>query len=252
MKAPVPFRVSLATVVTLAGVLPLLLGGGGCAAKVHVPTVGNPAAGPAVKISRVTDRRVFGFNTRDARSPSVVGSVAPNKATTSRAIAVSFDPRTKAWENVLLPADQSVETLIEEVLTRAFRDAGYRVIREGAAEYNTALPVETDIRQYWMRFTQNEWGVTTLEFETRLLITAHLAPFENGEEVHRKFQLRSVDDISFAWPKVMNRGLQDLARSVRERLDAGKAGGGRRSHVPHHDLTNIGTGYRFEEHVAGV
>jgi hypothetical protein len=158
----------------------------------------------------------------------------------------------KAWENVLLPADQSVETLVEEVLTRAFREAGYRVILKGEAEYETALPVETDIRQYWMQFSQNQWGVTTLEFETRLLITAHLAPFESGEEVHRNIQLRSVDDIKFAWPKVMNRGLQDLARGIRERLEDGKASGGRRSHLPRHHLTNIGTGYRFEERVAGV
>lgn len=125
----------------------------GCATTrgvIDVPaTMGaNPPSGPAVRIDRVTDRRVFEIDPRQANIPSLMNDAEiKDPKITSRAIARKRGGFGKALGDILLPEGRTVMKVVEEALTRSLQDAGYRVVSKQDPEAATAIPVEADIEQ---------------------------------------------------------------------------------------------------------
>lgn len=206
-----------------AGIAVALLAlGSGCATSrgeldIRVPAMANPANGAPVKIVSVMDRRVFQISPPSADIPSLKDDDITNKAITSRAVARKRNAYGKALGDILLPEGRTVEMLVKEALTRAFREAGYRVLEPGDADYETALPVSAEIEQFWSWFTPGFWAIT-LEFEARVKISGPVAPFHQGEVVRGYARVKSGGATSSIWTEVIHQGLEDLIGNIKTRL----------------------------------
>lgn len=197
----------------LAGLL-----GSGCATNrgimdVQFTVPEDPASGKAVKIVRVTDRRMFEAAPRDPSVPSLKGNEIEDKAITSRAIARKRNGYGKALGDILLPEGRTVEDLVRESLTSSFREAGYRVVEDG----DKAVPVEADIDQFWAWFTPGFWALS-LEFETEVKIKGNLPSYKNGKTVRGYVKLHSQAATTAAWQNTIQKGLDNFAEEVKGAL----------------------------------
>ena len=128
----------------VGGAIGLMLAGSGCASygtldlRVQVPD--NPKEGRAVAILRVTDKRQFiqprgwgNFNMTVPRTDLLHRADVGNTAVTTRAIAYKTPKFFRAPGVYLLPEGRGVEDVVRELLTRSFREAGYRVVDPASA-----------------------------------------------------------------------------------------------------------------------
>ena len=201
----------------LAGLL-----GSGCATNrgimdVRLDVPQNPSSGKAVKIVRVTDRRVFETAPRTASVPSLKGNEIDDKAITSRAIARKRNGYGKALGDILLPEGRTVEDLVRESLTKSFREAGYRVVEnEDGAK---AVPIEADIDQFWSWFSPGFWALS-LEFEAKVQVKGDVPSYQNGKSVRGYVLLHSQAATTAAWQNTIQKGLDNFAAEVKGGLAA--------------------------------
>src|SRR5262245_65653082 len=105
---------------------------GGCAInrsvlKVQVQPSTDPASGQEVSIMKVTDNRIFELKPAKPSTPSLKAGDVTNKAITSRAVARKRNGWGMTMGDILLPEGRTVEDLVKEALTKAFRESGYKV-----------------------------------------------------------------------------------------------------------------------------
>ena len=124
------------------------------------PAVPDPAAGATVIINSVIDKRVFEESPTDASVATLKEGSATDKALTSRVVARKGPATGKPLGNVLLSPGQTVEGLVQEHLTAALREAGYRVAPAGKPAPAGALPMDVDIRTFWAWFEPGFWFIT--------------------------------------------------------------------------------------------
>jgi len=176
----------------------------------------NPEKGIAVKIIRVTDSRVFEKAPRQPSIPSLRDGAIDNRAITSRAIARKRNGYGKALGDIVLPEGRTVEMLVAEALTKAFRDAGYQVA--GSNDTTTvAIPVEAEIEQFWSWITPGAWSIGVF-FETTVNIKCDLASFKSGEKVSGKIHLQSQAVTTRAWSNTINKGIEAFINEMKNRL----------------------------------
>lgn len=186
--------------------------GSGCATNrgimdVQLDVPLDPASGQAVKIVRVTDLRKFELAPRAPSVPSLKGGEIDDPAITSRAIARKRNGYGKALGDILLPEGRTVEDLVRESLTKALREAGYRVVAaEGTAK---AIPIEADIEQFWSWFTPGFWALS-LEFEAKVQIKGNLPSYKDGSLVRGYVLLHSQAATTAAWQNTIQKGLDNL------------------------------------------
>lgn len=200
----------------------VVLLGSGCAVNrgtldVRVSEPQNPATGTAVTFSRVTDRRVFEAAPSNPSTPSLKGAEIGNKAITSRAIARKRNTYGQALGDILLPEGRTVEDLIREAMTKAFRDAGYRVLASPMGSNERAIPVEADIEQFWSWVTPGFWAVG-LECETKVKITGDVPAFRNGMLVRGYVQLHVQAVGTAQWRNVVNKGIEAFTEELRKQI----------------------------------
>lgn len=207
---------------TMAG-LPfavLILAISGCATTrgildVRSDTGVNPASGQAVKITSVTDSRKFEISPGSASIPSLKGDEIANKAITSRAIARKRNSYGKALGDILLPEGRTVNMLVSDAVTRAFRESGYRVLTRSDPGYDSAKPVGVDIQQFWAWMTPGFWAIS-LEFETRLKIGGDNRA--SGKTVRGYIRKKSGAAGSGTWMETVNAGIEDLVTNLKKEL----------------------------------
>ncbi len=206
----------LVGVAMLAGLI-----GSGCATNrgildVRIDVPQDPAAGKAVRIEQVRDKRVFEVAPREASIPSLKGAEINDQAITSRAIARKRNGYGKAIGDILLPEGRTVEDLVREALTKSFREAGYRVVA-GDAKADKAVSIEADIEQFWAWFTPGFWAVS-LEFEAKVAIKGNVKAFKEGKTVRGYVQLHSQAAVTGAWLNTLNKGLENFTAEVKGEL----------------------------------
>jgi hypothetical protein len=199
-----------------------MLLGSGCATNrgildVRISESPNPATGPAVTISRVTDRRVFEAAPRQASVPSLKGGEIGDKAITLRAVARKRNGYGKAMGDILLPEGRTVEDVVREALTKSFQDAGYRVVQDATGTSGTVVPIEADIQQFWAWMTPGFWALS-LEFEAKVNIKGNVPPFKSGETVRGYVELHTQAAGTKAWVSTINKGTEAFVAEVRKRL----------------------------------
>jgi len=182
----------------------------------------NPASGPAVRIDRVTDRRVFEIDPRQANIPSLMNDDEIKDATiTSRAIARKRGGFGKALGDVLLPEGRTVTQVVEEALRWSLREAGYRVVSKQDPEASTAIPLEADIDQFWAWFRPG-FAEVAVEFESSVRLTSPPLSALQTSPVKGTSRVTGMAATSGTWQEAVTRGVDDFARNARERLRAVK------------------------------
>ncbi len=111
--------------------------------------IDNPTSGPAVKFVSIEDKRVFAVDPKIPEIPSISENEINNAAIQARAIARKRNGYGAGSGDVLLPENQTVESLWEKELVNTFREAGYRVVGPTDSDYGIAIPVTIEIHQYW-------------------------------------------------------------------------------------------------------
>jgi hypothetical protein len=181
----------------------------------------NPPSGPAVRIDRVTDRRVFEIDPRQANIPSLMNDAEiKDPKITSRAIARKRGGFGKALGDILLPEGRTVMQVVEEALTRSLQDAGYRVVSKQDPEAATAIPVEADIEQFWAYFRPG-FAEVAVEFESSVRLTSPLPALQAGGPIKGISRVTGMAATSGTWQEAVTRGVENLSRNTRERLKPG-------------------------------
>jgi hypothetical protein len=203
--------------------LALLFLGAGCATTrgvvdVPVKSISNPASGPAVRIDRVTDRRVFAVDPPQPNTPSLMNDAEiKDPAITSRAVARKRGGFGKALGDVLLPEGRTVMQIVEEALTRSLREAGYRVVGKQDPQASAAIPLQADIDQFWAWFRPG-FAKVAVEFETSVRLTSPLPALRAGVPVKGTARVEGMAATSDTWQEAVTKGVDDFAHNARERL----------------------------------
>ena len=187
---------------------------------VRLTSVTTPGSGPVVRIERVSDRRVFQANPREATIPSLGNkNEISDPAITGRAIARKRGGMGKAFGDILLPEGRTVAGLVEEALNHALQEAGYRVVGKQDPQAATAIPVEADIDQFWAWFRPG-FAQVAVEFEARVQIKAPVAALQGLEPVKGFARVTGMAATDSTWREAVNKGLEDFVRNARDHLKA--------------------------------
>jgi hypothetical protein len=186
----------------------------------RVSALPNPPEGPALRVAVVHDRREFRRNPHDSWKPSLYGEEIDDPAQTSRALARRSAENGGSGGNIWLPEGRSVAGLVEEVVARGFRAAGYRMLAAGDPGFERAPPVEIEVQQLWGRMRQQQ-SVVRFEFEARLRIRAPVPPFERGATVCSSHFEGSGGPGAGPWRRTFANGLEQLAGEIHAALASG-------------------------------
>jgi hypothetical protein len=114
-----------------------------------------------------------------------------------------------------LPEGRTVADLTRDAVTRAFRDAGYRVV--GSDDPAPAQPITVRIDQFWAWMTPGFWTLT-LEHEARVNVRGPVTPFQDGKALRAYASQKGQVAASDAWTEIVNKGLEDLTAKIRAEL----------------------------------
>lgn len=196
---------------------------GGCATSRStvmptVATVANPTEGTAVKIVSVVDQRTFEHKPADPSIPSLGSeSDLANPAITNRAIGRKRGGFGMALGDVLLPEGTTVTGMVQDLIVNAYRGAGYRVLTKDDTGFDTAIPVDVKIKQFWCWDTPGFWQMS-LENRIEAVITAPQPGFENGATVGGYSINHLTAIFEGEWPKIATAGLADFNKNLQTKL----------------------------------
>ena len=183
----------------------------------RIPLDADPASGPALKITRVTDQRAFrSFSNASPWTPSLDAS---ERSGGDRKLVVGRlrGAYGSALTNVYLTEGRDVEVLVREALTTAFRRSGYRVLDLGAPGYDGAPSLEADILRFWS-WTRPGFVAWGLENEIRVALQGDADPFREGGEACGYLKLRSQSARARQFRTITVRGIQDFVDNLAGRL----------------------------------
>lgn len=177
----------------------------------------NPEAGQSVKFVQVVDERDFMLNPPQADIPSLKNGEINDASITARAIARKRNGYGKALGDILLPENKTVMDVVENRLSKGFRESGYRVLEQGDYGYEDAMPIAVDINEFWGWFSPGFWSIS-INFKTSVNVSAPESEFSEGVEfdssAQEKFQVASGKN----WKKVINQALDQLSEDIEKRL----------------------------------
>ncbi len=197
---------------------------GGCATTrstvtLNVPKpVANPTEGAAVKIATVVDARVFEARPPDPSIPSLkIATEITNPAITSRAIGRKRGGYGMALGDVLLPEGTTVAGMVQDAVTNAYRESGYRVLGKDDPGFDTATPVDVKIKQFWCWDTPGFWTMS-LENRVEVVVTAPQKGFETGTTVSGYAIEHPMAIFESEWPLIASSGLADFTKNLKAQL----------------------------------
>lgn len=160
--------------------------------------------GVTVAIRSVKDERVFENGSSDPSIPSL--GFYSTQELKSRAIARKRNGFGMALGDVVLQDGQTVPAIVQESLSTAFQQAGYRVAKEATATSPT-LFIDVRVRKFWAWMTPGFWALT---FESRieadLSIEGKATPISIQAYATESRQLGTDS----AWMEIIGKGLQDF------------------------------------------
>lgn len=189
----------------------------GCATNRSEVQLSAPTASPTqavaaknvnVIIRSIKDEREFENAPSDPSTPSLgfEGSANATQALKSRAIARKRNGFGKALGDVVLQDGQTVPSLIENTLTSAFQQAGYKVSAQPSAG-TPSLVVDVRIKKFWAWMTPGFWALTfQSRIETELNIEGRPTPLRIDVLATESRQLGTDS----AWMEIVSKGLKEL------------------------------------------
>jgi hypothetical protein len=194
----------------------------GCATSRSVVTLKTsanqaPATGPAVRLEKIEDVRLFEIAPSSPSTPSLSDDAVTNDAIRVRAIARKRNTYGAALGDVLLPEGASVSMLVRDAMTQSFHEAGYRVLKATDPGYEQATPVQARINKLWAWFSPGFWAIT-LTSNYDIVISSPLPALQsNGTfsgQVQNSMQLATDED----WAAIVSKSLDDFSGRLKEKL----------------------------------
>ncbi|MEX2497167.1 MAG: hypothetical protein WD448_13815 [Woeseia sp.] len=199
-------------------ILVIVASASGCATNrgilgVSQTVVDNPDTGVSVAIVRVSDKRSFELDPRQADIPSLKNAEIHNEWITSRAIARKRNSFGKAIGDILLPEGDTVTELVKDTVANAFRKSGYRVIDGADPAFANAVPIEVDINEFWAWMQPGFWQIT-LHHRASIALSGPLDALTGTNDVRSEvtegFQTASGGN----WAKTIDAGLAQLSSNI--------------------------------------
>tara|TARA_R100000005_G_scaffold96677_1_gene85929 strand:- start:4921 stop:5577 length:657 start_codon:yes stop_codon:yes gene_type:complete len=179
--------------------------------------ISNPVNGVEVKLVSVIDGRMFEFKPATPDIPSLSEDEIIDADIKARAFARKRNSYGQALGDVILPEDETVADIMKNALTRAFREAGYRVLEQGDSAYETAIPVDARIRQFWSWI---EWGFWELGLRNRaeVYLEAKTGPLNGGMTVMNERVSKQAAVFESDWQQSATLGMQEISAKVSAEL----------------------------------
>lgn len=185
---------------------------------VRVPEAANPDTTALVKITEVTDRRVFELDPPMPSTPSLKDGEINDRAVTSRAVARKRGGYGNAMGDIVLPEGRTVAQLTREVLAKALRQAGYRVVAEGEPGYAGARPLGASIWQFWAWVTPGAFLVA-VEHQALLELEGDWPLADRTREVRCYARVTSaLGATTSLWEEAFQASLADLVANLEAAL----------------------------------
>lgn len=211
--------------VLLAGLAVMLAG---CATtrseiKLDAPSIAAPAAASkiskeqAVWIRSIVDERKFEEAPKDPSIPSLgfEGAAKATEEVKSRAFGRKRGGFGMAFGDVLLEPGQTVGKVVQDQLTAAFGEAGYRVAASEADAGNNPLIVDVRIKQFWAWINMGFWALTlNNRITTDLAFSGSVPPLTVS--VHQQEQHMAITDG--VWTEDLVKALQAYRTQAAEKL----------------------------------
>ncbi|NVJ53736.1 MAG: flagellar biosynthesis protein [Campylobacteraceae bacterium] len=125
----------------------------------------------SVYIKEVKDNRTFEFNPIDPNIPSLSPDEINTNEVKTRAIARKRNAYGKGLGDILLKKGQTVSSLMKENIEIAFKELGYKVIKDEKNITTDTKIVNVDINKFWSWMTPGFWAITlSTEISTNLKI----------------------------------------------------------------------------------
>jgi len=173
----------------------------------------NPATGQPVTFARVSDNRKFEIAPPIPSIPSLKGGEVGNPAITSRAIARKRGGFGQALGDILLPEGDTVAGIVQEALTDAFRDRGYRVVSESDPDFAEAVPLEVDIERFWGWFQPGFWQVK-IHYESLIHVKGDIGPYVEGKSYEKQTEIGTQMATGEVWLRAVSTNLDELSIDV--------------------------------------
>lgn len=146
------------------------------------------ATGRLVVIRTVTDERTFEAAPRNPSTPSI-GTAGGGPDVVARAIGRKRNSYGKALGDILLPENETVESVVRLNLTTAFQQAGFQVVEASAARPDTPV-VDVHIKKFWEWVTPGFWAITLrANIETHLTLSGAETPVVVATTAERQVQM---------------------------------------------------------------
>ncbi|AOO66477.1 hypothetical protein [Sulfurospirillum halorespirans] len=169
-------KIALRSFITLVFATSALLFSG-CAAKrgevaLQVPTATAetaPSNGQQIYINSVVDKRVFEVKPPEPNIPSLDPSEPQTDAIKARAVARKRNGYGMAMGDIVLNANQTVNSVIKESLKEAFKNKGYHVIENKEQITPQTYIADVNILKFWAWMNPGAFAIAlSCEIETNI------------------------------------------------------------------------------------
>jgi len=155
----------------------------------------NPATGIAVFIASIEDARP---HVDPEKKPDVIG--------------IDFK-----GNEIRLPAPRTAHELFAEIVTKGFREAGFRVV-ERSDEEAAAVPVTVKVEEYWGHGKSGM--VVYYSFDGVFIVQADLAGLREGARIEFHNTKGSWGaNVGLRWRDNQQAGADELVRALRTQLN---------------------------------
>jgi len=178
---------------------------------VPVPEAGtleNPLSGIAVRITQVEDQR--GFQNYDGRNftPTLTGD-ANDPIRRSHAIGRGTARNGRPGPNIFVAPDLTIEGLVKDAASRAFRSAGFRVLESGDSGYAHAIDVQLTIEKLWMMQSKPTEAPST-ELDLRIRLAGPLPGLNVGVLIEGRKKVVRGGFSRGMWRQALEGGLDEF------------------------------------------
>jgi hypothetical protein len=123
-----------------------------------------------------------------------------------------------AMGDVLLPEGKTVADAVNKAISNGFKQAGYRVLEPGDAEYDSADAVDADLIKFWSWFEPGFWQVTV---HNQSEVTLKGNELNKGEPVTvtDSYQEKMQMVLDSDWQSSAVNALRELSSKIAEKLE---------------------------------
>lgn len=215
LRLLLPLAVIVIAALTGCATSPLVVGP-------SVTASANPVQGTAVRIDQVVDARVFLNASGDLATPTLDQSESGDEGYKARIIGRKRNANGNTAGGVLLPPNMTTASLVGNAVAEGFRESGYRVLVPGDAGYEQAVPVKVRVLQFWAWYARNlRTYISMVKISSRaeIRLEAPLPAFREGKTLAIEVTNVREGASELVWQEIINRGLGELAGSVKSSLD---------------------------------